>query len=72
MLSQRDQERKQGISLAPAFAAKGWRRDVSNNTFIKEDKEAFFSNGYLVFCFPCPQFKGMYSKSIHKIKLQRK
>jgi hypothetical protein len=63
------EERETGKHIAPVLALKGWRRDIANNSFYKNDKAAYFANGFLIICFSSPQLIGKYSKSFHRVKL---
>jgi hypothetical protein len=44
-------DRITGQDLAPLFKSRGWKRDIPNNWFHKEDKFFFISGNLLVFGF---------------------
>lgn len=69
MQNELHQQRLAGQQLAPAFKAKGWRRDIYNNEFIKGDKAAYFSGEYLIFHFHAIQWSGNYCNSFHRLKI---
>lgn len=44
-------DRESGQYLAPFFELRGWKRDIPNGWFHKEDKYFFISGNKLVFGF---------------------